>query len=329
MSKHSDFNHGLVLEIPARLEWRALLVGLILDHEGFTADLAFEPGFPHSADRLYEHRDIVLNVRHLIDSAIRPGGYYILTCSCGYAEHAGLQEPVHVAHPDPDQIVWELDVERLRPSLSDQLQGPGFLRLVFERAAYTAAIIELLAHAHGVAAKPQPLSHCNEKDLLAELLPGAHGHDTVIVDGVEPDFDNSTCMEDLVAATRDIDWTPQPMIAAKSQVIIGLFGPEPCRVAGDGEPGCISHWFTRHAVARAWDDWPVARHWANRSRARERNLPIPEPDAHPSHFTMALGPDPAAFHRLGQRFAGLFQASLAEGNTSPGTQVIYLDRRLE
>jgi|GEM_PF-1486023 len=324
MSKIEDFNRGLVLETPARLDWRPRVVGLILDNEGFTADLAFEPVFPHCAEGLYEHGDIVLDVRCLIDSAIRPGGYYILTCSCGYAEHAGLEEQVHVAHPDPNHVVWELDIERLAPALAAELKGPGFLRLVFERAAYAASIKRLLTHAQHIAAAPQPLSLCDDQKLVAELLSGTNGHDSVIVDGLEPDFDNSTCMEDLLAATTDIDWTPRPMLAPNSQVEIGLFGPEPCRVTGDHEPGYISHWFTRHAVARAWDDWPVALHWANRSKARERNLPIPEPDAPQNHFTMELSADPTAFHRQGQRFAELLQASLAEGQTSPGTRVIYI-----
>jgi hypothetical protein len=323
MSKIADFNQGLVLETPARLDWHPLIESVIFDDTQVTAYPAFEPSFPHCAAPLFE-LDIVLDIRALIDSAVRPGGYFLLTCTCGYGEHAGLNDQVHVAHPNPNQIVWELDIELLAPALDSRLKAPGFLRLVFDRPDYLASVRRLLAHAREIAETPQPLSLCHDQEEPGVVLARAAGHSMLVVDGIDPGFDNDDSLSHLVSSTADIDWTARSMVAANSLIEIGLFGPEPCRVTGDNEPGYITHWFTRHAVARAWDAWPATRHWINRSKARKQNLPIPDPDADRSHFTIALGADPAKFHRLGQRFAELLQASLAEGQTSPGPRVIYL-----
>lgn len=111
-----------------------------VEHNGeIDADIVLEPRVPFFASDLY-NESIVIDLRALIDSSIRPGRYFILNCTCGMADCVGLEYGVHVAHPDERHIVWEIDIERFAPALRGDLSGPGFLRLVFDRAQYLDSI---------------------------------------------------------------------------------------------------------------------------------------------------------------------------------------------
>lgn len=327
MNTRAVFDQEVIAETRARLGWTAKIVDPVLCKGAIDADLIFVTNFEHCSDKLFE-RDIVLDIQALIDSVIRPGSHFIFNCTCGIAEHAGLGAPVRVAHPDDDHILWELDVEALQPALSEDLQGPGFVRLVFDRAAYRQSVVDLLARLREMAGSRQPLSACDSSVL--ENLTGPDLPDTLVVDGIQPAWHNSDELTDeLIEATRTIDWRRRPIVPPGSRIEIGLFeSEEPYRI--DGRPGSdwIDRWFTRHAVARAWDEWPVVRrHAIDNAMTLTRQLVEASDDERRNHLVMAPGTTAKEFDRLGQRFAELLGKSLAEGATAPGVRVVYRKRR--
>lgn len=319
------FDQDLIVEEQAQLGWVDKVVDPTLWNGEINADLVFIADFPYCSDQLLQ-RDIVLDVQALIDSVIRPGSHFILNCTCGIAEDAGLGAPVRVAHPDDDRILWELDVEALRPALSDELQGPGFVRLVFERACYQRAVHGLLDKIRELAGSVHPLSVCDERPFKLDGVIAAKVPDTLVVDGIQPPIHGSEALsEEILDTIGSIDWRRQPTLPAGSHVEIGLFeSSEPYCV--DGWPGTawIGHWFTRHAVARAWAQWPVTRRYAvDQEWARKRRgLEVIE-DSSTNHFVMVPGTSLREFDRKGENFAQLLAAGLSEGDTAPGAQVTY------
>lgn len=319
------FDRELIVETRARLGWVDRVVDPTLWNGEIDADIVFIADFPYCSDKLLQ-RDIVLDVQALIDSVIRPGSHSILNCTCGIAEDAGLGAPVRVAHPDNDHILWELDVEALRPALSGDLQGPGFLRLVFERADYQRSVHRLLAKIRELAGSVQPLSVCDESPFKLGGVIGAKVPDTLMVDGIQPPIHSSEELsEEILDAIGSIDWRCQPVLPSGSRVEIGLFeSSEPYRLNTQPETDWIGHWFTRHAVARAWDQWPVIRRYAiGHDRARENRGFEMIDDLSRKHLVMVPGTNPQAFDQMGERFTELLAASLAEGDTAPGVQVTY------
>ncbi len=323
MKTRAIFEQELVVETRAELNWTAKIVDPVFHDGQIDADLLFVADFPHCASKMAQ-RGIVLDIQALIDSVIRPGSHFILNCTCGIAKHAGLGAPVRVAHPDDEHIIWELGVEALRPALADDLQGPGFIRLVFDRTAYRQSVLDLLACLREMAGSRQPLSAYDSSAL--EGATGPNLPDTLIVDGIQPAWRNSDELTDeLVDAIGTIDWRPRPIVPSGSEIEIGLFDSEaPCRI--DGRPGrdWIGAWFTRHAVARAWDEWPIIRRYAtDDGMAGAREFVEVSNDKRRNHLIMKPGTTTQEFDRLGERFARLLGESLAEGSTAPGARVVY------
>jgi hypothetical protein len=72
-----------------------------------------------------------LNWMDLTRSALQPGDYFIITCSCGEAACARLNDPVQVIHAD-DMIGWHI------------VEPKPERRFLFDREQYRCALLEFL-----------------------------------------------------------------------------------------------------------------------------------------------------------------------------------------
>jgi hypothetical protein len=80
----------------------------------------------------------------LLNSAKTPGGYNVLTCSCGYGPDSEINECVFVSHPGAEQIVWYLDWEKYDIHIHPDVPRCGRgLELHFERAQYEADLFTM------------------------------------------------------------------------------------------------------------------------------------------------------------------------------------------
>jgi len=151
-------------EPPARLGW-TLERDFYWDAEGRPESLILRyapdlPGVLAPAGR-----DLVLDPLALVESLRRPGGYSLLTCSCGLSDHLGIHAPVFVSHPDAETVVWELDIPETGPALDPRWRGrPGYLRLSFRREAYRESILGMLRAARDADSAGLPVEEL-EPDL--------------------------------------------------------------------------------------------------------------------------------------------------------------------
>lgn len=51
----------------------------------------------------------VIDMQAVVASFAAPGDYFLLTCSCGVPECAGLFQPIHVAHLGDGIIHWHIE----------------------------------------------------------------------------------------------------------------------------------------------------------------------------------------------------------------------------
>lgn len=108
-------------------------------------DVRLIPVFPEVRPDIGVTTEIVWDLPQLCESVRRPGGYDVVNCTCGLADHSGLMSLAFVAHPDDDTVVWEIDIPGHRPALHPRWRdASGFLRLVFRRADYEADIRAML-----------------------------------------------------------------------------------------------------------------------------------------------------------------------------------------
>jgi hypothetical protein len=283
------------------------------------------PQFPGSHDEMAK-RGIVWDVFALIASAQRPGAHQVLTCDCGYAPDAELEEPIFVSHPDQHTVVWELDIEGLRPALDEALvgDGPGFVRLVFARSDYEADILTMVHEMQHIARNP-----VNAHALSPEVYGADHlkakfpALQQIQVEELEPPisevaFDRLLDLQNGEVSTRQPVWPPGTLVE------FGLFargdGHELMRIAGEiltlTWPG---QFFPTWAVMNAFRLWlaPVQRAFCLRSTGQ---LP---PAVRQNQFVLLRESDRDRFHEAGQRLAMELQTCLDEGDTAPGVTVRY------
>lgn len=140
-----------LLTLPARLGWtldRSFIWGDGGDKLPTDQDLEFRPALECGLEFGGEYGDIVLDLLPLLESACKPGGYWLLTCECGIADDADIHEQIFVQHPSPDKIVWEVDVQGLRAALIKETwltHQEGYVRLVFDRVQYEADLRRMVA----------------------------------------------------------------------------------------------------------------------------------------------------------------------------------------
>jgi len=315
MTRTDAFDQGLVVETDAEFGWVSRIVDPTECNDEISADIVLEPRVPYCEKDLFD-KGIVFDLRALIDSVSRPGCHFIFNCTCGIHDCVGLDDGVHVAHPDTKHIVWELDIEGCAPVLQPDFRGPGFVRLIFDRAQYLRSVQSLLEEIQSLAALLQSLECCDRQDQTGRVAPYANRFDQVKVDGIQPAFDNDESLTTLLAVAPSLDWRARPMVSPGSRMAVGLFGDSTLAVEGDAVPDWLPRWFTRCSVARAWANWPVQ--WLS-GPTEDGGIP-PESAA---GWRRPAAIEAEHFDRLGRRFAELFARSLREGITAPGVEVTY------
>lgn len=135
----------------AQLGWkldRSFIYGDSKNKQPTEQTLKFTPALECGLQMAGEFGDIVLNLQALLQSVRKPGGYFLLTSECGYAEDADIHELIFVQHPSPNKIVWELDVQGLRSALVKETQlthQEGYVRLIFDRSQYVTDLHRMVA----------------------------------------------------------------------------------------------------------------------------------------------------------------------------------------
>lgn len=113
-------------------------------------DLYFRPALNCGLAIEDEYRQVVLDLKELLESAGKPGVYFLLNCECGLADDAGIMGQIIVHHPNEHSIVWEFDVKALRSLLlkdTELIQQDGYVRLEFDRVQYEADLRRMVGEA--------------------------------------------------------------------------------------------------------------------------------------------------------------------------------------
>jgi hypothetical protein len=312
-------------ESSARLEWRLRYGEITFYPEQPSVSYSFTPVFPGCSDELAE-RGIVWNLWALMASVRQPGAFSILNSECGYPPDANLEELVLVSHPASDSVVWELDINGLRPALGRWLSEPdGFIRLVFVREEYEADIRAMLREVRLTHGMP----------VLSGNLTGAYGYahlrqeypadQSVVADIFEPTCHGDGDGEELAALDAEAVWSREAIFPVATELDIGFFGDRFFQIDGVARHDWIGHWFTNWSVLGAFRQWTayVMGAYGMRSTPLGKHAQLPESL---SSNTLVLLPerDIESCHRAGEYFVQTVQRSFQEGKTAPDVAVHYV-----
>ncbi len=317
-----------VREVAARLGWRVRYSELTLADPPYWT-MQVTPVFPGCHAELFE-RGVVWDVFALIDAARRPGAHQVLTADCGYAPDVYIEASVQVSHPDACTIVWELDLPGLRPALDAALtagHGSGFVRLVFERAAYEADLRALL---HALQARARAPVPADELATVQELeIPNRGGPplSEIRIGLFEPEVDGPALAR-LLALNADAAWPREPVWPPGTRLEFGYFdgatGHEWMRV-----DGVVQKWvwpgrfFPRWEALHAFTTWVATTtqepSWPPTARPADGDMPR----ANLRHLRQEADRQPC--HEAGRRLAAVLQSCLDEGETAPGVSVHYAE----
>ncbi len=316
-----------VFEVPARLGWRLRHGEIMLDPDAPILTYSLTPIFSGCADKL-ALSDIVWNLWALMDSVRRPGAHDILTCVCGYPPDAHLEEAVLVSHPDDETVVWELDIQGLKPALAEvPTDLEGFVRLVFRRPEYEADIRAMLREVRRVQGASLPVTDLVEVHgygFLVEYHPEIRH---VVADLFEPTVHGDDDGAAFARLDAEADWPREPLFPPGARVEIGFFGDAFYMVDGRASHVWIERWFTRWAVLdayRQWDD-PFVRAFALPRIYPGMKAPA---GVARNEFVLLPGRDIETCHRAGEAFAAALQHAFLEGSTAPDVSVRYRRQEL-
>jgi hypothetical protein len=324
MSTPSADNTLPLMTFPARIGWNVQFSSIIFAEPPYLV-MHCTPQFPGCHGQI-DKRGIVWDVFALVASAQTPGAHQVLTCDCGYAPDAGLEERIFVSHPDAETVVWELDIAGLRPALDEALVGDaqGFVRLVFAKSDYEADILAMVHEMQHLARNPVAVrelsSQVHDADHLKTNYPELQ---QIQVEELEPSvrdpgLERLLELQDGEVSTRQPVWPPGTLVE------FGLFargdGHELMRINGETLPlSWPGQFFPRWAVMDAFRLWlaPVRRAFGLRSTGQ---LP---PSIRQNEFVLLRESDRDQFHEAGRRLVLALQACLDEGDTAPGVTVNY------
>lgn len=248
--------------------------------------LKFIPALECSLQLAGEYEDIVLDLKGLFESAHKPGGYFLLTCECGYADDAGIKELIFVQHQSPDKIVWELDVQGLQSAFAKETwltHQDGFVRLVFDRNQYVADLRRMVAE----------VQQANKELELYELA-GSGGYDF---------------LEELLAFDFDAHFAAEPVLPPGSHLEFRLEGDEYCWLNGKKLKGWPPHYFPRWEINRAFKKWIS---FFQRGHA-----------CNPNQLYLPNENNRAVCDAAGNELARMLQKSIDESGNSPQVKVSY------
>lgn len=318
------------LDLPARLGWRTRYAEIIFADPPYVI-LHATPIFPLCHPDLVA-RGIVWDSFSLLDSLARPGAYWILTCTCGIADDAGLTTPIFVSHPDRKQIVWELDLKGLAPALEDRLTGTdGFIRLTFERDEYESDLRALIGELRERASNPVTIEALAETDGV-EWLQREFAHLAPFqVEELEPSL-GGMALERLLDLDPETLPPPAPLWPPGTLIEFGFFpvhnGHALMRV--NGEVPWPSSWTPRHFTR--WEAWSAFHRWLDplqRGFWLGHHGCIVSPEREWNRFFLLHEADRARCHAAGRHLAEVVQRGYAEGETAPGVMVRYVECPLD
>lgn len=317
-----------VWESPARLGWQVRYSDVVFTEPPY-AVVQVTPVFPGCHPDLFE-RGIVWDPFALLEAARRPGGHQVLTADCGYAPDVYIEELVQVSHPDVDTIVWELDLQGLRPALDVAVTGgaqDGFVRLVFARDAFEADLRALLGEVQTRARAPVPLDELAQAYDWDAMGWGQAARAHLAVGEFEPDL-KGRALEGLLALDVGAAWPREPVWPPGTVVAFGYFegvtGHTLLRVNGlPPEPAWPGWFFPRWEAMNAFRRWV---NWTVREFSGPASLQPIGRDAHRANLRfLRHEADSKACHDAGRRLAQVLQATLHEGCTAPGVTVRYVE----
>lgn len=349
MTRFLDNEPGPALTLPSRIGWQIYYSEIIFDDPPYLFMQAL-PDFP-GGNKPEAGQDVVWDVFSLIESVKRPGAHQMLTCTCGEASDAGLEEFILVSYPDTSTVVWELDIPGLRPALDKTLIGDheGFVRLEFAREQYEADIRALVKALQQAGRVPVPVTALDSRTYgLKHLLADYPACDSLLVDELEPNTGGGMALERMLELDADEPWPRTPLWPAGTLIEFGFFpgknGHELLRVNGEYSwHYWPSLYFTCRKVRTAFNAWMSHVHRAYvfdpnrklpfatnlpRKGAITRGIPGTETGIGPNDLVLLHTADRQRCHDAGRQFAAIFQASLQEGETAPGVTVRYCEHFL-
>ncbi|HOW75379.1 MAG TPA: hypothetical protein P5102_02665 [Candidatus Competibacteraceae bacterium] len=262
------------------------------------------PSFPECHPTIKE-TGIVLDLLELFNSARRPGGYFLLNCTCGDPSDVDIKDMVFVSHPDIDTVIWELDVHGLGPALEECWSlHHGFLRLVFKREEYEADLRTML----------RDVRSAGSPDLsVEELDPGG-----------------CAAYEWAMALHCDEPWLQEPVLPAGTRLEFGLFGTDLLIIDGKPDRGWPVRLFTRWSAQAAFKQWIgyVTRGYAIRYELGEEemsslNLAWFSAPERRNNFFLLRESERADCDEAGAALVRTLQSCFAEGVTAPDVEVWY------
>jgi len=278
-----------LLILPARLGWvlgRSFIYGNRGSNLPTEQMLKFIPALECGLELAGEHGDIVLDLKALFESARKPGGYFLLTCECGYADDADIKELIFVQHPSPDMIAWELDIQGLRSALVKEAwltHQDGYVRLIFDRSQYVADLHRMVVD----------VQQANKELELYELAGrGDYGF-----------------VEELLAFDFDAPIVAEAIFPPGSHLEFRLEGDEYCWLNGKKLKGWPPHYYPCWEINRAFKKWTQ---FFQRGYAGNPNL-LYLPDEN----------DRAACDAAGNELAKMLQKGIDESGNSPQVTVSY------
>lgn len=332
MLYESHTHQSPLAEMSARIGWHVRISEIIHDDPPYLVMQSI-PDFPGCHGELGE-RGIVWDVLTLVDSVKRPGAHQLITCECGYAPDAGLDEAVLVSHPDAQTVIWELDIAGLRPALDDSFADveDGFIRLIFRREEYESDIRAMVSELQCVGKTSFSVHPETDEYGLQRLL---HGHgfpfpdtSTIMVEQLEPDT-KGIALNRLLETGASAPWVPEPLWPKNTMVEFGFFskrdGHELMKIDDSDSGSCWPGWyFTRWQALEAFRAWLsfVKRPWA---LSGEQQAPA---GVGKNEFVLLRETDRELCREAGRRFAAIIQSCCHEGNTAPDVTVLYADNTL-
>ncbi|MBK5964054.1 hypothetical protein CCR95_08140 [Thiocystis minor] len=322
--RHPDgeFSREPFLDLPASLGWRTRDAGICFADPP-SVILHATPIFPLCHPELAA-RGIVWDSFSLLDSLARPGAYWILNCTCGIADDAGLEVPIFVSHPDRQRIVWELDLKGLAPALEDRLTGTdGFIRLTFARDEYESDLRALIGELRERATNPVTMEALSETDSVEWLQRESSHLAPFQVEELEPGIDGMD-LERLLDLDPDNLPASAPLWPPGTLIEFGFFavsdGHELMRV--NGEVPWPSSWTPRHFTR--WEAWSAFHRWVDlchRGFWLGHHGCIVSPRSEQNRFFLLQEADRARCHAAGRHLADVVRRGYAEGETAPGVMV--------
>lgn len=278
-----------LLTLPARLGWklgRSFIYGDGGDRLPTEQVLKFLPALECGLQMADEHDDIVLDLKTLLDSARRPAGYYLLTCECGLADDAGIEELIFVQHPTPDTIEWDVDIQGTRSAMVKETwltHQDGYIRLIFDRSRYVADLRRMVVE----------VQQANKELELYELAGrGDYGF-----------------VEEMLAYDFNAPIVSEPVLPPGSHLEFRLEGEEYCWLNGKMLRGWPPHYFPRWQINRAFKEW--TKFFQRGYAGKPNQLYLPDEN------------DRAACDAAGYELASMLQQSFNESANFPQVTVSY------